>query len=600
MRTEHIRNFSIIAHIDHGKSTLADRLLQITGSISDREMQAQVLDSMELEREKGVTIKASAVRMQYTASDGETYELNLIDTPGHVDFSYEVSRALKACEGAVLVVDATQGIEAQTLANLYKALEQDLEIIPVINKIDLISARPDEVAQEIEDLLGVDALDIPRVSAKEGTNVEQVLEAIVDQIPPPGGDEPAPLQALIFDSHYDPYKGVIAYIRVFNGQLNQRDPLKLMSTGAEVQPIEIGVFTPKMTPVEKLAVGEVGYVATGLKTVQECRVGDTITLARNPSNDPLPGFEPQKPMVFAGVYPAEADDYNLLRDALEKLQLNDASLVFEPETSQALGFGFRCGFLGLFHMEIIQERLEREYGLDLVFTAPSVEYQVTLTDGTEIVIDSPSELPEPNHIEEIREPWVQIDIITPTEYIGAIMDLVINRRGEYKNQEYLDSRRVQLSYYIPLTEILVDFYNELKARTRGYASLDYHFHEYRPAKMVKLDLLVAGQPVDALSIIVHEDQAYSKGQKLVSKMKKVIPRQQFDVAIQAAIGNRVISRANVKALRKNVLAKCYGGDVTRKRKLLEKQKKGKKRMKMIGSVQVPQEAFMAVLQLDDD
>ncbi len=600
MRTEHIRNFSIIAHIDHGKSTLADRLLQITGSISDREMQAQVLDSMELEREKGVTIKASAVRMHYTASDGETYELNLIDTPGHVDFSYEVSRALKACEGAVLVVDATQGIEAQTLANLYKALEQDLEIIPVINKIDLISARPDEVAQEIEDLLGVDALDIPRVSAKEGTNVEQVLEAIVDQIPPPGGDENAPLQALIFDSHYDPYKGVIAYIRVFNGQLSQRDTLKLMSTGAEVQPIEIGVFTPKMTPVEKLAVGEVGYVATGLKTVQECRVGDTITLARNPSNDPLPGFEPQKPMVFAGVYPAEADDYNLLRDALEKLQLNDASLVFEPETSQALGFGFRCGFLGLFHMEIIQERLEREYGLDLVFTAPSVEYQVTLTDGTEIVIDSPSELPEPNHIEEIREPWVQIDIITPTEYIGAIMDLVINRRGEYKNQEYLDARRVQLSYYIPLTEILVDFYNELKARTRGYASLDYHFHEYRPAKMVKLDLLVAGQPVDALSIIVHEDQAYSKGQKLVSKMKKVIPRQQFDVAIQAAIGNRVISRANVKALRKNVLAKCYGGDVTRKRKLLEKQKKGKKRMKMIGSVQVPQEAFMAVLQLDDD
>ncbi len=600
MHTDQIRNFSIIAHIDHGKSTLADRLLQITGSISDREMQAQVLDSMELEREKGVTIKASAVRMHYTASDGQTYELNLIDTPGHVDFSYEVSRALKACEGAVLVVDATQGIEAQTLANLYKALEQDLEIIPVINKIDLISARPDEVAQEIEDLLGVDALDIPRVSAKEGTNVEEVLEAIVSQIPPPGGDANAPLQALIFDSHYDPYKGVIAYIRVFNGQLSQRDTLKLMSTGAEVQPIEIGVFTPKMTPVEKLSVGEVGYVATGLKTVQECRVGDTITLARNPTSEPLPGFEPQKPMVFAGVYPAEADDYNLLRDALEKLQLNDASLVFEPETSQALGFGFRCGFLGLFHMEIIQERLEREYGLDLVFTAPSVEYQVTLTDGSEIVIDSPAELPEPNHIEEIREPWVQIDIITPTEYIGTIMDLVINRRGEFKNQEYLDARRVQLSYYIPLTEILVDFYNELKARTRGYASLDYHFHEYRPAKMVKLDLLVAGQPVDALSIIVHEDQAYAKGQKLVSKMKKVIPRQQFDVAIQAAIGNRVISRANVKALRKNVLAKCYGGDVTRKRKLLEKQKKGKKRMKMIGSVQVPQEAFMAVLQLDDD
>ena len=600
MRTDHIRNFSIIAHIDHGKSTLADRLLQLTGAVSERELQDQMLDSMDLEREKGVTIKASAVRMHYTASDGETYELNLIDTPGHVDFSYEVSRALKACEGAVLVVDASQGIEAQTLANLYKALELDLEIIPVINKIDLIAARPDEVAQEIEDLLGVDALDIPRVSAKEGLNVEQVLEAVVNQIPPPQGDPDAPLQALIFDSHYDPYKGVIAYVRVFNGRFRKRDLLRLMSTGADVQPIEIGVFSPQMTPVEELAAGDVGYVATGLKTVQECRVGDTITLAANPAPEPLPGFEPQKPMVFAGVYPADADDYNLLRDALEKLQLNDASLVFQPETSQALGFGFRCGFLGLFHMEIIQERLEREYGLDLVFTAPSVEYQVTLTDGSEMVIDSPAELPEPNHIEEIREPWVQIDIITPADYIGAVMDLVIKRRGEFKNQEYLDARRVQLSYLIPLTEILVDFYNELKARTRGYASLDYHFHEYRPARMVKLDLLVAGQPVDALSIIVHEDQAYQKGQKLVSKMKKVIPRQQFDVAIQAAIGNRIISRANVKALRKNVLAKCYGGDVTRKRKLLEKQKKGKKRMKMIGSVQVPQEAFMAVLQLEDD
>ncbi|HHB91035.1 MAG TPA: elongation factor 4 [Anaerolineae bacterium] len=600
MNPDYIRNFSIIAHIDHGKSTLADRLLQITGALSEREMQEQVLDSMDLEREKGVTIKASAVRMHYTASDGKTYELNLIDTPGHVDFSYEVSRALKACEGAILVVDATQGIEAQTLANLYKALEQDLEIIPVINKIDLPAAQPDEVAQEIEDLLGVDALDIPRVSAKEGINVEQVLEAIVNQIPPPQGDPDAPLQALIFDSHYDPYKGVIAYVRVFNGRIRKREVLQLMSTGAEVQPIEIGVFTPKMTPVEELAAGEVGYVATGLKTVQECRVGDTMTLAANPAPQPLPGFEPMKPMVFAGVYPADADDYNLLRDALEKLQLNDAALVFQPETSQALGFGFRCGFLGLFHMEIIQERLEREYGLDLVFTAPSVEYQVTLTDGTEIIIDSPAELPEPNHIAEIREPWVQIDIITPADYIGAVMDLVINRRGEFKDQQYLDARRVQLSYYIPLTEILVDFYNELKARTRGYASLDYHFHEYRPARMVKLDLLVAGQPVDALSVIVHEDQAYQKGQKLVSKMKKVIPRQQFDVAIQAAIGNRIISRANVKALRKNVLAKCYGGDVTRKRKLLEKQKKGKKRMKMIGSVQVPQEAFMAVLQLEDD
>jgi len=600
MRTDHIRNFSIIAHIDHGKSTLADRLIQLTGTLSERELQDQVLDSMDLEREKGVTIKASAVRMIYTASDGETYELNLIDTPGHVDFSYEVSRALQACEGALLVVDASQGVEAQTLANLYQAMDLDLEIIPIINKIDLISARTDEVAQEIEDLLGVDALDIPRVSAKEGTNVEQVLEVIVEQIPPPQGDPEAPLQALIFDSHYDPYKGVIAYVRVFSGQFRKNDRLRLMSTDTDVSPIEIGVFSPGMTPVKGLSAGDVGYVATGLKTVQECRVGDTFTLANNPAPEPLPGFHRMKSMVFAGIYPAEADDYNLLRDALEKLQLNDASLVFEPETSQALGFGFRCGFLGLFHMEIIQERLEREYDLDLVFTAPSVAYQVTLTDGSEIVIDSPAELPEPNFIAEIREPWVQIDIITPTDYIGTVMDLVINRRGEFKDQEYLDARRVQLSYTIPLTEILVDFYNDLKARTRGYASLDYHFHEYRPAEMVKLDLLVAGQPVDALSVIVHEDQIYPKGQKLVSKMKKVIPRQQFDVAIQAAVGSRIISRANVKALRKNVLAKCYGGDVSRKRKLLEKQKKGKKRMKMIGSVQIPQEAFMAVLQLEDD
>jgi GTP-binding protein LepA len=600
MRTDHIRNFSIIAHIDHGKSTLADRLIQLTGTLTERELQAQVLDSMDLEREKGVTIKASAVRMHYTASDGETYELNLIDTPGHVDFSYEVSRALKACEGAVLVVDASQGVEAQTLANLYQAMELDLEIIPVINKIDLISARTDEVAQEIEDLLGVDALDIPQVSAKEGINIEQVLEAIVQQVPPPQVHPDAPLQALIFDSHYDPYKGVIAYVRVFSGHFRKTDTLRLMSSGTEVMPIEIGIFAPKMTVIDQLAAGDVGYVATGLKTVQECRVGDTFTLAAHPAQTPMHHFQPMKPMVFAGIYPAEGDDYNLLRDALEKLQLNDASLVFEPETSQALGFGFRCGFLGLFHMEIIQERLEREYDLDLVFTAPSVEYQVTLTDGSDIVIDSPADLPEPNFITEIREPWVQIDIITPIDYIGTVMDLVINRRGEFKAQEHLDTRRVQLSYIIPLTEILVDFYNDLKARTRGYASLDYHFHEYRPAQMVKLDLLVAGQPVDALSVIVHEEQTYTKGQKLVSKMKKVIPRQQFDVAIQAAVGSRIISRANVKALRKNVLAKCYGGDVSRKRKLLEKQKKGKKRMKMIGSVQVPQEAFMAVLQLGDD
>lgn len=600
MRTDHIRNFCIIAHIDHGKSTLADRLLQITGTVSDREMHEQMLDSMDLEREKGVTIKASAVRMSYQAGDGQVYELNLIDTPGHVDFGYEVSRALKACEGAVLVVDASQGVEAQTLANLYQAIEQNLEIIPVVNKIDLPSARPDEVAQELEDLIGIDAADIPHVSAKDGINVEAVLKAVVAHVPPPKGDPDAALQALIFDSHYDAYKGVVAYVRVMNGRIRKRDILRLMSFGIETEPLEIGVFAPVMQPIDELQAGEVGYVATGLKTVRECRVGDTFTTAANPATEALPGFLPLKPMVFAGIYPSEAENYNLLRDAIEKLQLNDASLAYQPETSQALGFGFRCGFLGLFHMEIIQERLEREYDLDLVFTAPSVEYQITLTDGSEIVIDSPSEMPDPNFVAEIREPWVEINVITPTDYIGAIMELVTRRRGEFKNQEYLDRRRVQLSYRIPLTEILVDFYNDLKARTRGYASLDYHFHEYRPADMVKLDLLVGGQIVDALSIIVHTDQTYNKGQRLVSKMKDVIPRQQFDVAIQAAVGKRVISRANVKAVRKDVLAKCYGGDITRKRKLLEKQKKGKKRMKMVGSVEVPQEAFMAVLRLEEE
>ncbi len=600
MRTDHIRNFCIIAHIDHGKSTLADRLLQITGTVSDREMHEQMLDSMDLEREKGVTIKASAVRMSYQAGDGQIYELNLIDTPGHVDFGYEVSRALKACEGAVLVVDASQGVEAQTLANLYQAIEQNLEIIPVVNKIDLPSARPDEVAQELEDLIGIDAADIPHVSAKDGINIEAVLQAVVARVPPPKGDPEAALQALIFDSHYDAYKGVVAYVRVINGRIRKRDILRLMSFGIETEPLEIGVFAPVMQPIDELQAGEVGYVATGLKTVRECRVGDTFTTAAYPATEALPGFLPLKPMVFAGIYPSEAEDYNLLRDAIEKLQLNDASLAYQPETSQALGFGFRCGFLGLFHMEIIQERLEREYDLDLVFTAPSVEYQITLTDDSEIVIDSPSEMPDPNFVAEIREPWVEINVITPTDYIGAIMDLVTRRRGEFRNQEYLDRRRVQLSYRIPLTEILVDFYNDLKARTRGYASLDYHFHEYRPAEMVKLDLLVGGQIVDALSIIVHTDQTYTKGQRLVSKMKDVIPRQQFDVAIQAAVGKRVISRANVKAVRKDVLAKCYGGDITRKRKLLEKQKKGKKRMKMVGSVEVPQEAFMAVLRLEEE
>ncbi len=600
MNQDRIRNFCIIAHIDHGKSTLADRLIQITGTVSEREMKEQVLDDMDLEREKGVTIKASAVRMQYTASDGEPYEINLIDTPGHVDFSYEVSRALQACEGAVLVVDASQGIEAQTLANLYLAMGADLEIIPVINKIDLIAARPDEVSEEIEDLIGTPAEDVVRVSAKEGTNVADVLEAVVQHVPPPRGNRAQPLRALIFDSHYDAYKGVIAYVRVVDGAILPNRPLRLMSTGARLEALEIGVFAPRMRPVEQLEAGEVGYVATGLKTVRDLAVGDTITWLDEPADKPLPGYQPMKPMVFAGLYPAQNEDYGLLRDALEKLQLNDASLVYQPETSQALGFGFRCGFLGLFHMEIIQERLEREYDLDIIFTAPSVEYEVTKTDGSEIVIDNPAELPEPTFIAEIREPWVKIEVFTPTDYIGVVMDLVTSRRGEFQGQDYLDQRRVLLTYKIPLTEILTEFYNALKARTRGYASLDYHFDEYRPADMIKLDLLVNEQPVDALSIIVHRDDAYRKGQRLVSKMKEVIPRQMFEVPIQAAVGNKVISRANVKAMRKDVLAKCYGGDITRKSKLLEKQKKGKKRMKMVGYVEIPQEAFMSVLSLDED
>ena len=600
MEINRIRNFCIVAHIDHGKSTLADRLLQVTGTISDREMKEQVLDDMDLEREKGVTIKASAVRMVYTASDGETYEYNLIDTPGHVDFSYEVSRALQACEGAVLVVDASQGIEAQTLANLYLAMEADLEIIPIINKIDLISAQPDEVAQEIEDLMGVAAEDVVRVSAKEGTNVAAVLEAVAKHVPPPRGNLHQPLRALIFDSHYDAYKGVIAYVRVVDGSIEPNRTLRLMSTGIRADPLETGVFAPRMRPVEKLTAGEVGYVATGLKTVRDLAVGDTLTWDDEPADKPLPGYRPMKPMVFAGLYPTESEDYNLLRDALEKLQLNDASLIYQPETSQALGFGFRCGFLRLFHMEIIQERLEREYDLDIIFTAPSVEYQVTLTDGTELVIDSPADLPDPSRIEEIREPWVRIEVFTPTEFIGAIMDMATRRRGEFIAQDYLDQRRVLLSYKIPLSEILTEFFNELKARTRGYASLDYHFDEYRPADMVRLDVLVNEMPVDALSIIVHREDAYRKGQRLVSKMKDVIPRQMFLVPVQAAVGNKIISRANVKAMRKDVTAKCYGGDITRKRKLLEKQKKGKRRMKMVGSVEIPQEAFLTVLQLDDD
>lgn len=601
MDQRNIRNFCIIAHIDHGKSTLADRLLQATGTLSDREMQEQVLDNMDLEREKGVTIKASAVRMNYTAKDGNTYIMNLIDTPGHVDFGYEVSRALQGCEGALLVVDATQGIEAQTLANLYLALEADLEIIPVINKIDLPAAMPEDVAEEVESITGIPAEDAIPISAKTGQNIERVLEAIVKHVPPPDEDPAAPLRALVFDSHYDSYKGVVAYVRIFEGVLNKRKWIKMMSNEVTVEPIEIGIFSPAMKPVEQLTAGEVGYIATGLKTVRECRVGDTITTREQSATRPLPGFEAVKPMVFAGFFPSDGEDYALLKEALERLQLNDAALVFEPETSTALNFGFRCGFLGLFHMEIIQERLEREYDLDLVATAPSVRYEVVNLDADEVtIIESPAELPDDGTFEEIREPWMHVQIFTPEEFYGTVMELVIKRRGELTGQEYPAPGRVVLKFDVPLAEIIVDFYDKLKSGTRGYASMDYEFAGYRAADLVKLEVLVNKAPVDALAMIVHRDSAYHRGQKLVTALKNKIPRQMFEVPIQAAVGKRVISRATVKAMRKDVLAKCYGGDITRKRKLLEKQKKGKKRMKMIGTVEVPQEAFMAVLQLNED
>jgi GTP-binding protein LepA len=600
MKTDHIRNFCIIAHIDHGKSTLADRMLQITGTISEREMTEQVLDSMDLEREKGVTIKASAVRMFYHASDGQDYELNLIDTPGHVDFSYEVSRALNACEGALLVVDATQGIEAQTLANLYLALEADLEIIPVVNKIDLASARPNEIAEDISNLLGTPAEDVIRISAKEGLNINAVLEAIVNQVPAPRGDDQAALQALIFDSHYDSYKGVVAYVRVVAGQITPTEMLRPMASGVDFKPVEVGIFAPDLRPTGGLYAGEVGYVATGLKTVRECRVGDTLTTATQPARHPLPGYQKVKPMVFAGIYPVEGEDYADLKDALEKLQLNDASLIYEPETSQALNFGFRCGFLGMFHMEIIQERLEREYDLDIIVTAPSVEYEVKMNEGQIIRINSPADLPDESLIEEIREPWMNVQIFTPTEFYGTVMDLATKRRGVFVSQEYPAPNRVQLSFQIPLSEIIVDFFDQLKSRTRGYASMDYQFAEYRPDKLVKLEILVNEEPVDALATIVHKNDAYHKGQAVISKLKDIIPRQLFVVPIQAYADGRVISRANVKALRKDVLAKCYGGDITRKKKLLEKQKRGKKRMKMVGNVEIPQEAFLAVLRIGEE
>jgi GTP-binding protein LepA len=600
MDSSHIRNFCIIAHIDHGKSTLADRLLQLTGTISDREMTDQVLDSMDLEREKGVTIKASAVRMLYRRPSGETYELNLIDTPGHVDFGYEVSRALDACEGAVLVVDATQGIEAQTLANLYLALGANLEVLPVINKIDLASARPNEIAEDLQHLLGTAADDILRISAKEGTNVEQVLEAVVEGVPAPRGDDAAPLRALIFDSHYDAYKGVIAYVRVVEGSVSAADEVRMLATGAVAKPLEIGYFAPAMAATGRLSAGEVGYVATGLKTVRECRVGDTIASAAHPETEPLPGYQHPKPMVFAGFYPVEGEDYANLKEALEKLQLNDASLVYEPETSQALNFGFRCGFLGMFHMDIVQERLEREHDLDLIATAPSVEYEVALLDGSVITIDSPAELPDPTRILEVREPWMRIQIFTPDEFYGTVMDLATKRRGVFIEQEYPAPKRVVLSFDIPLAELIVDFYDQLKSRTRGYASLDYQFSGYRPDDLVKLEILINEEPVDALAMIVHRTDAYHKGQALVSKLKELIPRQLFTVPIQAVSGGRVISRANVRAVRKDVLAKCYGGDITRKKKLLEKQKRGKRRLKRVGAVEIPQDAFLAVLRLGEE
>ncbi len=595
----YIRNFSIIAHVDHGKTTLSDRLLEVTRTISEREQREQLLDSLDLEREKGITIKLKPVRMEYRAADGQLYQLNLIDTPGHVDFSYEVNRSLAACEGALLVVDASQGIEAQTLANTYLALENDLVIIPVVNKIDLPGAHPEEVAQEIESVIGIPAKEAILASAKEGIGITDILEAIVQRIPPPRGQRQQPARALIFDSHYDPYKGVIAYVRVVDGVFRVRDRLHFMGTGAQAETLEIGIFRPAMTPLDELVAGEVGYIATGLKSVADCQVGDTITLADAPATEPLPGYRPAKPMVFAGLYPIDSNAYPELREALERLKLNDAALSFQPESSAALGFGFRCGFLGLLHMEIVRERLEREYKLDLLITAPSVEYQVLLSDGEIITVANPSEMPDRSRIEAIEEPIVEISVITPVRYIGTIMELVTTRRGTFISMDYLDPTRVLLKYRMPLAEIVIDFYDQLKSRTQGYASLDYHLAGYQEADLVKLDILVNGQPVDALSLIVHRDFAYQRGRDLVERLRQLIPRQMFEVPIQAAIGSKVIARETIRALRKDVLAKCYGGDVTRKRKLLEKQKEGKKRMKMVGSVEIPQEAFMAILSLHE-
>lgn len=595
---KNIRNFSIVAHIDHGKSTLADRLIEATQTLTEREMNEQILDNMDLERERGITIKAQAVRLIYRRADGEEYYLNMIDTPGHVDFNYEVSRSLQACEGAILVVDATQGIQAQTLANTYLAMENNLEIVPVINKMDLASARPEEAIAEIEDIIGIFAHDAPQISAKTGLNIESVLEAIVEKIPAPEGKETDPLRALIFDSYYDPYRGVVAHVRVKDGMVKKGDRIRFMNSKSEYEVTELGVFIPTYLPQDDLRPGDVGYITASIKNVRDARVGDTITLANNPAKESLPGYKKAVPMVFSGIYPIDGARYDELREALEKLQMNDAALDFEPETSIALGFGFRCGFLGLLHMEIIQERIEREFDLDIITTSPSVIYKVFRTDGSEVEITNPTNLPSPNEIDHMEEPVVKANIITPSEYVGAIMDLCQSRRGVYLGMEYIEQTRAQLNYILPLNEIIYDFFDSLKSRTRGYASLDYELHGYQETKLVKLDILLNSEIVDALSMIVPEDRAYVKGRNITEKLKEAIPRQMFEVPIQAAIGSKVIARETVKAMRKDVLAKCYGGDITRKKKLLEKQKEGKKRMRQVGSVEVPQEAFMAVLKVE--